>query len=232
MIAAIHQPNFLPWIGYFYKMLKCDRFVFLDDVQYVRRGYTNRVKIKTENGEKWLTVPVKKKGRYDQLITEVELEPGDHWKNKILNTLQCYYGKTPHFKIYFPEIETMIMQEHSLLTELNIQLIRKAAEWLMIETPVIRSSELKNISGHSTDRLVSICKEIKAEKYLSGFGGQKYQERETFNENGIELLIYDFKHPEYSQLWGDFIPGQSVMDLLFNCGTESIEIIKNVSDRK
>lgn len=228
MIAAIHQPNFIPWIGYFYKMLKCRRFVFLDDVQYIRRGFTGRVKIKTPQGEKWLTVPVKKKGRYHQLVSEVELESGDIWKKKILGTLQSSYGKTPYFKTYFPEFETILQKDHRSLVELNIQLIQWLAQAFEINTPMVKSSELEGITGQSSERLVSICKAVGATRYLSGFGGQKYQEEEIFKANGIELVVYDFKHPEYTQLWGQFIPGLSAIDLLFNCGPQSVKILREI----
>jgi len=218
MIVAIHQPNFLPWIGYFYKMLKADRFVFLDDVQFIRRGYTARVKIKTKDGETWLTVPVIKKGRYLQSINEVELEPDTKWKKKTLGTLHASYAKAPFFKSFFPELESIIMNDFQLLSELNIALIKWLATIFEINTPNIRSSELNGITGESTDRLVNICKALNADKYLSGFGGQKYQEQETFNQNNIELSIYNFTHPVYPQPWGDFLPGLSSIDFLFNCG--------------
>lgn len=226
MIAAIHQPNFLPWCGYFYKMLKCDRFIFLDDVQYIRRGYTGRVKIKTPEGEKWLTIPVKKKGRYHQLVLEVELEADNKWKNKITGSFQSYFGKAPHFKTYFPEFADIIHKDFPLLAELNLELIKWLARIFEIKTPMMRSSELEGITGQAGERLISICKSIGATKYLSGFGGQNYQEKENFEHEGIKLAVYDFKHPQYPQLFGDFIPGLSAVDLLFNCGPQGAEILK------
>jgi hypothetical protein len=228
MITAIHQPNFIPWIGYFYKMLKCQCFVFLDDVQYIRRGFTGRVKIKTPQGEKWLTVPVKKKGRYHQLVTEVELENGDIWKKKILGTLQSSYGKSPYFKTYFPVFETILQKNTHSLERLNVELIQWLAQSFEIKTPIVKSSRLEGITGQSSERLVSICKAVGTSQYLSGFGGQKYQEEKIFEENGIELVVYDFKHPEYHQLWGQFIPGLSAIDLLFNCGPQSIKILRGI----
>lgn len=228
MIAAIHQPNFLPWLGYFYKMWKADRFVLLDDVQYNRRSITSRVKVKTKDGDKWLTVPVIKKGRYHQSITEVELEDNDHWKNKVLGTLQTCFGKAPHFYTYFPQLEEIIRQNHTMLADLNIELITWLASRFEIDTPMERSSQLENVSGQSTERLASICNAIGADNYLSGFGGQKYQEQEIFQSRGIQLVVYDFQHPGYPQMFGDFIPGLSAVDLLFNCGPQSAEILKNV----
>src|SRR4051812_18140902 len=98
MIVAIHQPNFLPWIGYFYKVLKCDRFVLLDDVQFTRGGYTNRVNIKFGKGPDWLTVPIKKQGRFGELVREVELQPDQRWRGKLVQTLKASYGRAAHFK--------------------------------------------------------------------------------------------------------------------------------------
>ena len=228
MIAAIHQPNLLPWIGYFYKMSVSDRFILLDDVQYNRRSITSRVKIKSQNGPVWLTVPVKKKGRYHQLISEVELEPGTHWKNKVLGTLQACYGKAPHYKVYFSSLAEIIEQDHQMLADLNIALIRWLARVFEIKTPMVLSSGLTGVDGESTNRLIDICRLMGADQYLSGFGGQKYQQQELFQTANIDMLIYDFNHPQYPQMWGEFESGLSALDMLFNVGAESADIITKI----
>jgi hypothetical protein len=197
-------------------------------VQYIRRGFTGRVKIKTPGGENWLTVPVKKKGKYFQSINEVELEDHGSWKKKMVGTLQSCYGKAPYFRTYFLALESIIQKEHRWLAELNGELLKWMAEVLEVKTKLVKSSELEGVTGQSTDRLVSICQSLGANRYLSGFGGQKYQEEEIFNRHGIELLIYDFKHPVYLQMFGEFIPGLSAVDLLFNCGPESAGILKKL----
>ncbi len=223
--AAIHQPNFIPWAGFFYKWWKSDVLVLLDDVQFVRRGYTNRVKIKGPEGERWLTVPVIKKGRYHQTVNEVEIEPDLSWKKKISGSLQACYGKAPYFKDYFPGFEGVIEKDYALLADMNIALLVWLAQQLGIETRTIRASRLSGVSGQATERLVSICRSVGATKYLSGFGGQEYQEDKIFRENNIEMAVYDFTPPVYPQLWGEFIGGLSVLDLLFNCGSESKSIL-------
>jgi hypothetical protein len=228
MIAAIHQPNFLPWLGFFYKMSKAHCFVYLDNVQYVRGGFINRVKIKTQAGGRWLTVPVKKKGRYPQSISSVEVEAGSHWKRKVSGTLQACYCKAAYFKTYFPELEAIIDKEHLFLADLNIELTNWLASHFDIHTSTVNASELDDISGRSTERLASICNSIGADRYLSGFGGQKYQEEEIFKQYNIQLTVYAFEHPRYPQLWDDFTPGLSALDLLFNCGPQSAEIIRNI----
>ena len=225
MIVAIHQPNFLPWLGYFYKMLKTDRFVFLDDAQYSRGSITSRVNIKTPEGKKWLSVPVKKRGHSFQPISEIEVEPGTIW-NKIPGTLQSSYGRAPYFRTYMPQLEAILNKGHLRLVELNIALIEWLAQAFEMPTKSVKSSELPGVWGQSTERLVSICRSTGATQYLSGFGGQKYQEEELFKQNGIDLAVYDFKHPEYPQLWGDFVPGLSAIDLLFNCGPQSAAILR------
>jgi hypothetical protein len=219
--AAIHQPNFLPWGGFFYKWLQSDILVFLDDVQFVRRGYSSRIKIKGPEGERRITVPVIKKGRYYQRIDEVEIEKDPAWKKKISGNLCACYGKAPFFKDYFPGFEAIIEKAHTHLVDMNIELLEWLSRQLGIDTKTVRASHLPGITGQSTQRLVSICRAVGATKYLSGFGGQKYQDEEVFRENGIELAVYDFTPPVYTQLWGKFIPGLSVLDLLFNSGPRS-----------
>jgi hypothetical protein len=219
--AAIHQPNFLPWGGFFYKWLKSDILVFLDDVQFIRRGYSNRVKIKGPEGERWLTVPVIKKGRYLQRIDEVEIEREPDWKKKIGGSLHACYGKAPFFKDYFSAFEAIIEKDHTHLASMNIELLVWLSRQLGIETKTVLASRLPGITGQSTQRLVSLCRAVGATQYLSGFGGQKYQDDEIFRGNGIGLAVYDFTPPVYPQLWGEFIPGLSILDLLFNTGPRS-----------
>lgn len=226
--AAIHQPNFLPWLGYFYKMYKSDCFVLLDDVQFIRGGLINRVKIKSQNGATWLTVPVQKKGQYRQLINKMSPQADDHWKKKVLGTLQTCYGKSPHFYTYLPIIKDIIQGEHNLIADLNTRLIKWLAAELEISTPLYRSSQFPDVSGKSSERLATICKAVGAQKYLSGFGGQKYQDEEIFESHNIQLIVYDFQHPQYPQQFGEFAPGLSAVDLLFNCGPDSPAILKSL----
>ncbi len=227
LCAGIHQPNFMPWLGFFYKWSKCDTFVFLDNVQFTKGSIISRVKIKTIKNDQWLTIPVKQKGRYPQLISEVEIENNIKWGKKVLGTIKTNYAKTPYFKKYFYDFENIINKNCKFLVDLNIDLLKWLANELNIKTNTIKSSELKNIKGKSTEKLISICNSIGAKQYVSGFGGQKYQKKELFKKNDIELIMYDFKHPEYNQLWGQFIPGLSIIDLLFNLGYESGKILRN-----
>ena len=223
MIVAIHQPNFLPWAGYFYKILKSDIFIILDDVQFTKNSYINRNKIKTPNGNQWISVPVKSKGRFGQLINEVEINSLEKTKRKIKNSIKANYGKSKYFNEIFSMIEPMF--ESNILSEVNESLIIRICEYLNLQTGFVKSSELHTQQFDSTEKLIHLCKEVNATSYLSGFGGNNYQDSLMFNKNDIELKTSTFNHPNYPQLWGGFIPNLSIIDLLFNCGKESIRYL-------
>jgi hypothetical protein len=226
-IIAIHQPNFMPWLGFFYKWASADLMVFLDDVTFIKRSHINRVRIRDVSGQHWLTVPVHQKGRWNQPIAGTEIQNDFPWRDGVLGKLKFCYGKAPFFKHYFPEFQAIIMKERLLLADLNLELLQWLAGILEIETPWVLSSSLEGVNGKATERLVSICRHLGATAYLSGFGGQKYQEEEVFKEQNIQLVVYDFKHPEYPQRGEGFIAGLSVIDLLFNCGPDSGGIFLN-----
>lgn len=173
MIKSIHQPNFLPWIGYFYKILKCERFVFLDNVQYTKKSFINRNKIITSQGELWLTVAVF--FHFGQKIFEVKIDNSFDWRKKHLKTLELNYKKAPFFVEIYSLIEEVYYKDSwENISELNIELILKICNYLNIEREFIRSSDL-GIGGKSTELLVSVVKKLNGEIYLSGFGGAKYQ---------------------------------------------------------
>jgi len=223
MIVAIHQPNFLPWIGYFYKMYKSDIFVFLDNVQFSKNSYQNRVKIKTSQGAQWLTLPVFHK--FGQLTKDVRINNNEKWKEKHLKTIELNYKKAPYFnQIYNLLVKVYTNNKWELMTDFNIELITAICNFLDIKTKTIRASSL-NTSGSATELLIDIVKKVGGDIYLSGKGGMKYQDENRFKEENITLIYTNFKHPVYPQLWGEFIEGLSIIDLLFNCGEESVYII-------
>lgn len=226
MIAAIHQPNFLPWIGYFYKIINSDVFILLDDVQYTKNSFINRNKIKTQNGEQWLTIPVKHTGHFGDLIKDISIDSAEKAEKKIKGTLIGSYKKAKYFDEVFNFLEFSFAKE-SGISSLNDKLIKKVCIYLGINTKIIKSSDLNLSENNSTDKLVNICKDLGADKYLAGFGSKNYQDNEKFKQAGIECEVYDFKHPVYQQLWGDFIPNLSIIDLLFNFGNNSIDFVTN-----
>lgn len=226
MIVAIHQPNFLPWIGYFYKMLKSDIFVFLDNVQFSKGSYTNRTKIKINEGEKWLTVPVETSNKFGQMIKDITCCGAADWRAKIIGSIKNGYCKSRNFSLYAEDIFAIISSSSDYLCDLNISLITYIAKIIDLKTDVIKASNI-SCSGESSELLISICKSLGANVYLSGSGGRGYQDDVLFHNNGIEIIYTDYKHRMYRQLFGNFVDGLSIIDLLFNEGEDSIKIIKD-----
>ena len=225
MIVGIHQPNFMPWLGYFHKMAVADTFVYLDNVPYSKGSYTNRVQIKTQCGPRWLTVPVLTSGKLGQDIAGLVADDHSAWRKKALATLEGSYRKCPHFKTCFAGIERIISSGPANLADMNIELIEYFASRLGIATPRLRSSALA-ARGKATDLLIAICKELGADTYLSGSGGANYQDEQAFAAAGLKLIYANYKHPVYPQPFGEFAPGLTIADLLFNCGPDSAAILK------
>ena len=220
MTLSVHQPQYLPWIGYFHKIDQSDIFVFLDNVQYKKREFQNRNKIKTPGGWSWLTVPVLTKGRYKQNINEVQIDNSLNWQTEHWKSIQRCYSKAPFFRDYYDFFEDLYTRKWEWLAKLNIHIVKFLMECLEIQTPCFFESDL-DINAYSTERIIEICKWFKADVYLSGVGGKAYMNEERFKEEDIELQYQHFVHPTYKQLYGDFQPYMSVIDLLFNCGTDS-----------
>ena len=227
MIVSIHQPNFIPWLGYFYKIYKSDVFVILDNVQFTKNGFTNRNRIKTPQGENWLTLPVVQSGKFGQNITDCVIFNKPLHTKKIITSVMSNYKKTRYFDAYFDKLAIILTEADDNLCLLNIALINWILSELEVSTKIVKASDLDNVKGESTDRLVSICKQLSGTKYLMGLGAKKYQDDELFTKNKIEIINTPFKYPNYDQLWGEFIPNLSVIDVLFNCGPLTKVILKN-----
>lgn len=222
MIAAIMQPTFLPWIGYFDLIDQVDKFVFLDNVQFEKQSWQQRNKIRTASGAEWLTVPVFIKGRFGQKIFNVEIK-NDTFPEKQIKTLQHHYSKTEYYKYYWPKLEAILINSKSSqsLANLNIALIRYIAEMLEISTPFILASEMP-ASADRSDRLVNILKNIGVNEYLSPQGSMRYlgQDYKIFEKAKISILFHAFQQPEYKQRYSPFITGLSAIDMLFNEGAQ------------
>lgn len=226
MIVSIHQPQFFPWLGYFDKIAKSDVFVFLDDVQYKKNEWQNRNKIKTSQGEQWLTVPVLY--HFPEKIIEVKINNQIDWKKNHLHSFTSNYSKAKYFHEIFDSFSEIYDRGWSNLVDLNLATIQKSIDFLGIKTQLLKSSQM-NIEGSSTERLVAICKYLKADTYIAGQGGKDYVDESLFNATNIKLVFQDFSHPVYTQCFGDFLPNLSIIDLLFNCGSESNKVF---SDKK
>ena len=224
MILSAHQPQYLPWLGYFHKMYHSDIFVFLDNVQYKKREYQNRNCIRTRTGSLWLTVPVLKEADPYPNISALRIDNSQDWQKRHWMTIRTNYSRAPFFKEYSPFFEKLYSAEWDRLVDLNIHIIKHIAELLGINKPLILESQL-NITTNKTSRIIDICKALKADVYLSGIGGREYLDEKQFESSGIKLIYQDFKHPQYKQCHEPFIPCISIIDLLFNCGGESLKIL-------
>ncbi|HSH72698.1 MAG TPA: WbqC family protein [Methylophilaceae bacterium] len=228
-VVVIHQPDFLPYLGFFHRLLHADLFVLLDHVQFVTNGsrsWTHRDKIKTAQGERWLTVGVKKVA-LGTPINEVLLADTD-WRQQSLNLLRENYRNAPHFSNLFPEVEKLYAMPCERLVEFNVASVNMLLEWFDLKIPVIYSSHI-NPEGKKNELLVDILTKVSASHYLSGVGARSYFEPEPFSAAGLEVQWQDFKHPLYPQQFGEFIPYLSSLDLFFNCGIDNArQILRNL----
>lgn len=223
MIVAVHQPQYLPWLGYFEKICRADTFCYLDSVQYKKNDWQNRNRIKTSQGWQWLTVPVR--FQFPEKICEVKIHSTVNWRKKHFQALVTNYRRSPFFDQYIGVFEQIYATDWEYLAGLNIHAIERIKTSLgMDQKPAIQSSQLE-LREDPTDRLIDICKAVRADTYLSGQDGIQYMDLERFKENGIKVIMQDFKHPLYPQMFNDFESHMSVVDLLFNCGPGSINKI-------
>ena len=214
MRCAVLQPSYLPWRGYFHQIQKADVFVFYDDVQYDKRGWRNRNRIKTAGGPRWITVPVSARGAQitGLPINEVRIvdEP---WAEKHVRTIAQAYAKAPHVDRCLSLIEPHLSRGHDRLADLTIELTVALARELGSETEFLRSSEL-GVTGAKTDRLLAVLERVGATHYLSGPSAEAYLDESRFMEAGIGLEYMTYDYPEYPQLHPPYEPQVSIVDLL------------------
>ncbi len=222
VIISGHQPNYLPWLGYFHKMMSCDLFVILDDVLLSRVEITKKNKIKGPEGARLLSVPLKRKRA---LIKDTTIYNEISWSFNHWGSLETCYARSPYWKQYRELFYPIYHTREENLATLNLRLIEVIRSILGITTPLVRSSEHPGIQGSKGDLIISLCQHFQAEIYLSGNGARAYNNEQAFESNGIRLVYQDFQHPVYPQLWGDFMPNLSAVDLIFNCGPNSREYL-------
>ena len=227
LTVSIHQPNFIPWVGYFHKIALSDVFIFFDDVQYpLGKSFVNRVLIKMNNGAGWINVPVKNKSE-KRRINEVEINNSLPWKGKLTRTIGLVYKNSPYADWLFPELREVLNGEYLRIAELNVALIKFLCGKAGITTEFLMSGEMEG-SGDSPERRIPILvQQIGGTVYLSGSGegSKRYLNESNFAEAGIALEYQKFVHPVYPQLHGDFVANLSFIDLLFNCGPKSIDVL-------
>jgi hypothetical protein len=234
MIAGIHQPQYLPWLGYFHKIAVSDVFILLDDVQFKKNEWQNRNRIRTPQGWQWLTVPVLHD--FGQKISEVQINNRIPWREAHLKALCLNYKKAPFFEACIPHFEDIYARDWQRLGELNIFIVRKLVGLLGIATPLLISSDL-GVAAANTQRLIQLCRKAGADTYLSGVDGKNYMDLDLCLSSGISVTVQEFRHPQYPQLWAgknnqEFLSHMSIIDLLFNCGPESLsQILQGVKEQ-
>lgn len=225
-IIGILQPSYLPWLGFFEQLYKSNIFVLYDDVQFEKGAWRNRNRIKTPQGIQWLTVPVLTKNQGLPLIKDVQINAGVPWAQKHIKAITQNYSKAPYFHTYSPDLFDILRQKWTFLLDLNERLIVWFCNQMGLTTRLTRSSEL-DVSGVNVVRLIKIIKTLGGKRFYEGAAGRNYIDPGLFLEHGLEVVFQDYEHPRYPQLYAPFVSHLSIIDLLFNCGPESLKIIIN-----
>lgn len=216
--VVIHQPDFMPYLGFFDRLIHADIYVVLETAQYVSRGWMNRDKIKTAKGEQWFTVNVKKAPQTTP-IKEIMLFEDEGWKKNNLGLLHDNYRKAPYYNEIMPYIKELYAGTYKYFWDFSFASIKMLINLFDIDIEIVFASDL-NPQGKNNRMLVDILNKVEAKTYLSGVGAENYYDPQVFEEAGIKVIWQDFKHPVYPQQFGEFIPYLSSIDLLFNCGIE------------
>lgn len=223
MRVTIHQPEHLPWLGFFHKMALCDVYVLLDSVQFTKNNYQNRNRLIDEKGVVyWSTVPVRMVGHTDRSIAEMEVDNTQPWQRKYWGRISGSYRRHPYFAQFAPELESIFMAEYRALVDINLALIEFFRRQLKIAVPMVRSSTL-DVQGSRSELLLSVCKNLGADTYLSGPSGRQYLDKSLFAHSGVAIDYHEFSHPVYDA--PVFKPYLSTLDLLMNHGPQSRQIL-------
>lgn len=232
MVVTTHQPIFLPWPGFFFKAMNSDCMVLLDDVQFpLGRGWVNRNRLKNNEGILRLTVPIRKKGRGIQLIRKVEICDETDWQKKHLQSIYQYYARAPYFQEYFSIIDSIYNANHFLLIDFNLELIKFFWKVLDLKKELYLQSEL-GVCGNATNLIINVCKKLESDTYLSFPIVEKHLDLPLMEKSGIQNKHCKFEPPVYPQLWGEFIYNLSTLDMFFNCGEKSKDIISSAKKNR
>lgn len=228
MIVAAHQPHYMPWLGYLDKLAKADLFVVMDDLQYEAQNFQNRQRLKLQTGPAWLTVPLERGNQTDR-ICDKRIDnggsPKQHWQRRTWLTIEHNYRRAPYFARFAPLVHGVYTRRWDALLDLDLHMLDLAREALHITTPIIRASTLA-LTGQKTDRLIAMCKAVGARCYLSGGGGSTdYLDSEQMGRAGIGVIWQHFRHPVHAQRFTGFASHLGFLDLLFNCGDASRDVL-------
>ncbi len=224
MRIAIHQPHFLPWLGYLDKIDRADLFVVLDTVQFKKNEWQNRNKVRTSQGWQWLTVPVRHK--FGQALNQVDINQNAEWRAKHLRAMKLHYSRAPYLDQYFDGMREIYQRSWERLADLNLAVIRWLLKAFGISTPIQLASEMC-LREEPTDRLIDICQAVGATHYLAGPGAHAYMDVARFQASGVMLEVQEFKHPVYRQCYEPFLSGMAALDVLLTCGGEALQILRS-----
>lgn len=213
----------MPWLGLFHKIALADIFCVFDIVQYQRKDFNNRNKIKTASGPIWLSVPVKSSGRLNSLISDIEII-NDGWHIKHLKSIELNYKKTPYFDRYYQDLQKILSAQYQYLVDLNFDILVYVLNVLGIEVKIVKASDY-SFEGLKSDLVLDMCVKLDAEIYIFGEQGKNYADIDSFSNRDISLYFQSYNHPVYKQANRDFLPYMSIFDLLFNEGDRSLDIL-------
>ena len=225
MILSAHQPYFAPFPGFFYKAFMSDLFVILDDVQFPQgTTWISRNRFKSHQGALWITVPVWKKRMGLQKISEVRICHEGRWARKHLESLKSAYRKAPYLSEHLGSLGEMFSEKNEKLLDLNLALIHYLMKALDIQTKTVLLSDL-NVPSSGSRRLVDLCTKLGASQFIAQTPAKKFIDEKLFRDAGVALSFFNPPAPVYPQLWGDFIPNLSTLDLVLNCGPKAHDIL-------
>jgi len=227
MIVSINQPAYLPWLGYFDRIASSDLHIVLDHVQFEKNSFINRNRLRTKDGDTWLTIPLATKGRFGSLpINKLEFAQNVPWSRKHWSTIDMLYRNAPYFNSYASVYKDLYACEWTDFISAIKSFLKQYLSDLGINTPIVFSSEL-NITGCKSELILNLCRSVGAKKYISGPQGRNYIDESSFSELNINIEYQDYKHPRYVQCYPGFQPFMGILDLLFNHGCQSLSILKN-----
>ena len=230
MIVSINQPAYLPWLGYFHRIAVSDLHIVLDHVQFEKNSFSNRNKVRTAAGSSMLTVPLRTKGKFGELaLNQVEIVKEDNWARKHWSSISQSYAQAPYFAEHKAVFAGFFQQSWTKLFEVVRAMTEYQLEAFGIKTPFLFSSELK-VPGSKDELVLNLCQKVGANTYLSGPLGRNYLRPELFESACIKVLYHDYCHPTYTQTYPGFEPYMAAIDVLFNCGPQSLDIIKSCND--
>ncbi len=235
MKTTILQPTYLPWIGYFEMLDATEQYVVFDHVQYASKSWQQRNRVKAPHGEVMLTIPVLSDGKQDVAIRDKRVDQRQPWVRKHLKTIKLGYQKAPHFARYYDGLVEVLERKPERLVDLTLSLIEFLIDAFGIETTVRRSSEILAGTDDSdlgkTEKVVNLCERAGATLLYDGAAAQEFLQLDQFADKGIDITFQSYEHPTYPQLGKQFLPYMGAIDLLFNCGPDSLAVIRSGAGR-